>query len=224
MIINFDLILNILEVIGIIAFSASGTFKGLKKEFDIFGIVVLALITATGGGIIRDTILNKIPNAIAHPRDLYISIITSVVIFFLAVNFRKRRHKNIEDINQIIYLVLFCDAIGLALFTTVGANAAINSGLGILGIGVIATITGIGGGMMRDILANEVPYILKEDIYATLAFGGGILYYLLIFNLGFSSSFAIVIVFVILLTIRLLAMKYKLNLRNASADKYRSWS
>lgn len=168
--------------------------------------------------------LNKIPNAIAHPRDLYISIITSVVIFFLAVNFRKRRHKNIEDINQIIYLVLFCDAIGLALFTTVGANAAINSGLGILGIGVIATITGIGGGMMRDILANEVPYILKEDIYATLAFGGGILYYLLIFNLGFSSSFAIVIVFVILLTIRLLAMKYKLNLRNASADKYRSWS
>ena len=126
--------------------------------------------------------------------------------------------------NQIIYLVLFCDAIGLALFTTVGANAAINSGLGILGIGVIATITGIGGGMMRDILANEVPYILKEDIYATLAFGGGILYYLLIFNLGFSRSFAIVIVFVILLTIRLLAMKYKLNLRNASADKYRSWS
>ncbi|MBP7026305.1 MAG: TRIC cation channel family protein, partial [Leptotrichiaceae bacterium] len=90
------------------------------------------------------------------------------------------------------------------------------------GIGVIATITGIGGGMMRDILANEVPYILKEDIYATLAFGGGILYYLLIFNLGFSRSFAIVIVFVILLTIRLLAMKYKLNLRNASADKYRS--
>lgn len=63
--------------------------------------------------------------------------------------------------------------------------------------------------MMRDILANEVPYILKEDIYVTLAFGGGILYYLLIFNLGFSRSFATVIVFVILLTIRLLAMKYK---------------
>ena len=114
MIINFYLIRNMLEVIGIIAFSSSVTFKGLKKEFDIFWIVVLAVITATGGGIIRDTMLNRIPNAIAHPRDLYISIVTSVVIFFLAVNFRKRRHKNIEDINQIIYLVLFCDAIGRA--------------------------------------------------------------------------------------------------------------
>ena len=76
MIINFDLTLNILEVIGIIAFSASGTFKGLKKEFDIFGIVVLAVITATGGGIIRDTMLNKIPNAIAHPRDMSLIHIT----------------------------------------------------------------------------------------------------------------------------------------------------
>ena len=62
--INFDIILNSLEIIGIVAFAASGTFKGLKKDFDIFGIIVLALITASGGGIIRDTILNKIPDAI----------------------------------------------------------------------------------------------------------------------------------------------------------------
>ncbi len=211
--INFDIILNSLEIIGIVAFAASGTFKGLKKDFDIFGIIVLALITASGGGIIRDTILNKIPDAITHPRNLYISILTSIIIYLLATNFRKRKQKNIEDINQIIYLVLFCDAIGLALFTTTGANAAIDSGLGILGIGIIATITGIGGGIVRDILSNEIPYVLKEDIYATLAFGGGILYYLLINTFNLSRSFSLIIVFIILLSIRLIAMKYKLNLQ-----------
>ena len=211
--INFDIILNSLEIIGIVAFAASGTFKGLKKDFDIFGIIVLALITASGGGIIRDTILNKIPDAITHPRNLYISILTSIIIYLLATNFRKRKQKNIEDINQIIYLVLFCDAIGLALFTTTGANAAIDSGLGILGIGIIATITGIGGGIVRDILSNEIPYVLKEDIYATLAFCGGILYYLLINTFNLSRSFSLIIVFIILLSIRLIAMKYKLNLQ-----------
>ena len=211
--INFDIILNSLEIIGIVAFAASGTFKGLKKDFDIFGIIVLALITASGGGIIRDTILNKIPDAITHPRNLYISILTSIIIYLLATNFRKRKQKNIEDINQIIYLVLFCDAIGLALFTTTGANAAIDSGLGILGIGIIATITGIGGGIVRDILSNEIPYVLKEDIYTTLAFGGGILYYLLINTFNLSRSFSLIIVFIILLSIRLIAMKYKLNLQ-----------
>ncbi len=211
--INFDIILNSLEIIGIVAFAASGTFKGLKKDFDIFGIIVLALITASGGGIIRDTILNKIPDALTHPRNLYISILTSIIIYLLATNFRKRKQKNIEDINQIIYLVLFCDAIGLALFTTTGANAAIDSGLGILGIGIIATITGIGGGIVRDILSNEIPYVLKEDIYATLAFGGGILYYLLINTFNLSRSFSLIIVFIILLSIRLIAMKYKLNLQ-----------
>lgn len=211
--INFDIILNSLEIIGIVAFAASGTFKGLKKDFDIFGIIVLDLITASGGGIIRDTILNKIPDAITHPRNLYISILTSIIIYLLATNFRKRKQKNIEDINQIIYLVLFCDAIGLALFTTTGANAAIDSGLGILGIGIIATITGIGGGIVRDILSNEIPYVLKEDIYATLAFGGGILYYLLINTFNLSRSFSLIIVFIILLSIRLIAMKYKLNLQ-----------
>ena len=211
--INFDIILNSLEIIGIVAFAASGTFKGLKKDFDIFGIIVLALITASGGGIIRDTILNKIPDAITHPRNLYISILTSIIIYLLATNFRKRKQKNIEDINQIIYLLLFCDAIGLALFTTTGANAAIDSGLGILGIGIIATITGIGGGIVRDILSNEIPYVLKEDIYATLAFGGGILYYLLINTFNLSRSFSLIIVFIILLSIRLIAMKYKLNLQ-----------
>ena len=91
---NFNIILNLLEIIGIIAFAASGAFKGLKKDFDIFGVVVLALITASGGGIIRDTILNKIPDAITHPRNLYISILTSIVIFLLATNFRKRKQKN----------------------------------------------------------------------------------------------------------------------------------
>ncbi len=208
----FEIMIDIFEIIGVIAFAASGAFKGIKKGFDVFGISVLAIITASGGGIIRDCMLNRIPRAIIYPRDLYIGITTSLIIYFFAKGFRNIKNRNIEESNKIIKLVLICDAFGLSLFTTIGANAGIETGLGILGVGIIATVTGVGGGIIRDLLANEVPYVLKEDIYATLSFIGGILYYLMINIFDINNYISILIIFILLTLTRLLAIKYKLNL------------
>ena len=212
---------TIVNSVGIIAFACSGVFKGLKYNFDIFGITVLGIITACGGGIIRDILLNKMPAAIARPHDVYLAIFTSFIIYF-TVKIQERRldMKTIDNSKIFMRLVKLSDALGLALFTIIGANIAVKSGLGILSVAVMATITGVGGGIIRDLLVNEIPFVLKEDIYATLSFAGGIIYYICIVKMGIPNNTVIPLLFIVLLLVRLIAIKYKLSLHfSKSKDK-----
>lgn len=194
---NFTYVANL---IGVIAFAASGVIKGLKHKLDILGVVVLAVMTAVGGGIIRDVLVNKIPNVLIHTQDIVVAIITAILLFIIMKRYKKNGKSFYKEL-------LVMDAIGLAIFTIIGAKIAINAGFSIITVAIFATITGVGGGVIRDIFVAEIPIILKEDIYAFLCFFGAILYYYL--PRIFISD---IVVFAIILIVRLIIIKYKINL------------
>ena len=204
---------TIINSVGIIAFACSGVFKGLKYNYDIFGVTVLGVITACGGGITRDILLNKIPTAIAKPHDVYLAIFTSIFIY-LTVKIQEKRlnMKTIDNSKIFMRLVNLSDALGLALFTIIGATIAVKSGMEMLSVAVLATLTGVGGGIIRDLLVNETPFVLKEDIYATLSFAGGLIYFICIIKFKLPYNNVVTVLFIFLLLIRLIAIKYKLSL------------
>ncbi|WP_068449032.1 trimeric intracellular cation channel family protein [Caviibacter abscessus] len=195
--------ITIANFIGVIAFAASGAFKGFKYKLDILGIIVLAVVTAVGGGIIRDTILNRIPFVLYHTQDIYVAIIVAVVLYLVT--------KKTDIENKYNAKLLILDAVGLSVFTIIGARVAISANMSIISIAIISTITGVGGGVLRDMLSNEIPIVLKEDIYAILCFFGSIFYvfFIKIINNEFISS---TIIFCVILSIRIIVIKYKLNL------------
>ncbi|WP_068267731.1 trimeric intracellular cation channel family protein [Caviibacter abscessus] len=195
--------ITIANFIGVIAFAASGAFKGFKYKLDILGIIVLAVVTAVGGGIIRDTILNRIPFVLYRTQDIYVAIIVAVVLYLVT--------KKTDIENKYNAKLLILDAVGLSVFTIIGARVAISANMSIISIAIISTITGVGGGVLRDMLSNEIPIVLKEDIYAILCFFGSIFYvfFIKIINNEFISS---TIIFCVILSIRIIVIKYKLNL------------
>ncbi|MFN4216214.1 MAG: trimeric intracellular cation channel family protein [Brevinematales bacterium] len=195
-----DHVLFLLNIVGIVAFAISGAIKGMKYSLDIFGVVVLGILTALGGGIVRDMLLNQIPGALLHERDLVYAILASVVTYFLG--------KKIENMTA---WVRYFDALGLAVFTVVGAEKGLKASLGILGVVIMGTSTGIVGGMLRDILVREIPSVLKEEIYASFCIVGSMLYYLL-FRLGVSHLFILLIVVCFIFVGRVLAILYDWHL------------
>ena len=197
---NFTMIANF---IGIIAFSASGSFKGFKYKLDILGIIVLSVITSVGGGIIRDLMLNKVPFILSHPNDIYIATIVAIILFIVT--------KKKEIISKYNTKLLILDAIGLAIFTIIGSKISMDCNQPLISVAIISTITGVGGGVLRDVLCSEIPIVLKEDVYAVLSFFGSILYYFLVIILN-NEFITSVIIFALILTIRLIVIKYKINL------------
>ncbi len=197
---NFTMIANFM---GIIAFAASGSFKGFKYKLDILGIIVLSVITSVGGGIIRDVMLNKVPFILSHPHDIYLATIVAIILFIVT--------KKKEIISKYNTKLLILDAIGLAIFTIIGAKIAMDNNQSLISVAIISTITGVGGGVLRDVLCSEIPIVLKEDVYAVLCFFGAILYYFLVLLLN-NEFITSIIIFTLILTIRLIVIKYKLNL------------
>lgn len=195
-------LLTALNIIGVIAFTLSGVLKGLKHQLDIFGIIVLGAITAIGGGIIRDILLNRIPNTIISETDIYLSVFVSVVGYFIA--------QNLHSFGKLISIT---DALGLAAFVIIGAEAALrNENIGLMGTAIMATLTGVGGGMLRDGLVKETPFVLKEDLYATLCVLGGMLYYYFAKHTSVPKNIYSNSIMLLIFIVRILAIKYKLNL------------
>ncbi len=212
---EFSTFLYISNFIGVIAFAASGVFKGIKHDNDIFGVTLLAIVTAVGGGITRDIMLNMIPNAIVNSSDIYLAIITALIIYLPYLFFKKRIRDLMtkrEFVETSKTLVLICDAIGLAIFIYIGADKALSQNLNAIAVVIMATVTAVGGGVIRDILANETPFILKEDIYAVLCVIGGYLYKYLIIDLKFKEIETTIFIFSFVLFIRLIVIFKKLNL------------
>jgi uncharacterized membrane protein YeiH len=197
-------IATILDIIGVVAFAVSGAFKGLKHKLDILGIVVLGIITALGGGILRDMLLNTMPSSLLDERDIYFAIGASLLTYLAGTR--------IHDYSSIIRIF---DAAGLALFTVIGAQKGIASGLGPLGIIMMGTLTGVAGGMIRDLLVCEIPFVLKEEVYALFCIIGALAYKLMIsFGAGETVSSWSVIGFIFLG--RLFAIKFNLHLPKRS--------
>ena len=204
-------IIHILSFIGISAFSASGAMVGIKKGADIFGIMLLASVTATGGGVLRDVLLGTFPPYIfLNPNYIIIAVLISVSLFLLAYIFPlKYQEKSdyIEKANNIF------DAIGLGIFVALGTQTAMEQGFSknmFLSV-AIGTITGVGGGFLRDIMVLRVPMILRKDIYASAAILGGTVFYLLqILSVNYGAS--LLISSVTTFALRMFATYFKWNL------------
>jgi uncharacterized membrane protein YeiH len=156
----------LLDLVGIFVFGITGALVGVRKKLDVFGILVLALVTGLGGGFIRDVLLGATPPAALRDwRYLVVPVVAGLLTFFL--------HPGIGRVERLVNIF---DAAGLALFCVTGALKAIEYGLSPLPAALIGTISGIGGGVLRDILSGRVPVVLRSEIYATPAFlGAGIM-------------------------------------------------
>ncbi len=174
-----EVILRILEIIGTVAFAVSGTLVAIKAKFDIFGVLVVGCITAVGGGITRDIIVGKTPPMIfSKLYILGIAAATSVGVFLVAYCKRKAfegLRERIEKINN------YFDAAGLAAFTVMGVELAFAYGVAqnaFLAI-TLGVLTGVGGGLLRDIFTETTPYIFKKHVYALASIAGAAIYYLI---------------------------------------------
>ena len=202
------LLIQILDLFGTMAFAVTGAFRAIEHGSDIVGIIVLATITGVAGGILRDIVFGRIPPlAIANPLYLIITVTTAIILFFL---YRiLKRHWN---------LFLKFDAIGLGVFTVIGATFAYNVvGLNFLAMAFSGLLTAIGGGILRDVLVNELPIVFVKELYASASFIGVVTFFVLLvanfdFNVAAVSSIAAAT------GLRLLAMRYNWNLPRAKAE------
>ena len=169
-----DLIIFIMEMMGTVAFAASGAMLGIRKKMDLFGVCVLGVTTAVGGGMIRDIILGIIPPGMfRRPVYTFVAIVTSVGLFALLYIKRNLLDGRIGHFYEL--LMNISDAIGLGIFTVVGINTAWNAGYHPLFLVVfVGVLTGVGGGLLRDVMAQEKPYILTKHIYACASIIGAL--------------------------------------------------
>lgn len=164
---------EVFDIMGTVAFAVSGAVVGIEKRMDIFGIIVLALLTAVGGGIVRDVLAGITPpTALCHVTDFMLSIVTAVIIstvYALLPLSRKRRHRILQVYN-------FCDTVGLASFTVTGMLTGLASGTAnpYLFPVLLGVITAVGGGILRDLMAQRMPAVLYKDIYATASLMGAL--------------------------------------------------
>lgn len=206
-----DIALFILEIVGTVAFAVSGALVSIKARLDLFGVILLGCITAFGGGIMRDVIIGVNPPAIfSRYYMVLIAIAVSIIVFIVSyIN----RDKFIEFKKKIEHINNLFDAIGLGAFTVMGTEVAFSHGLGdkiFLSL-TLGLLTGVGGGVIRDVLVNDTPYILKKHVYAIISLTGGILYYLFRRFLA-PAIICMVIPVVTIVILRLLAAKYRWSL------------
>ena len=192
----------VLDLFGTMAFAVTGAFKAIEHKADIVGIIILATITGVAGGTIRDIIVGQFPpNSISDPAYVIITVSSGVAIFFLYT--RLQKHWN---------LFLKFDAIGLGVFTIIGATFAYNVfGLNFLAIALSGMLTAVGGGILRDVFVNEIPIVFVKELYASASFVGIIVFY---FTLIFNGELylATILGIVVTTSLRLVAMKYNWNL------------
>lgn len=200
-----SLVLLITNYIGIVAFSISGSLKAIEKKMDLLGVLTLGFCTSLAGGILANLLLGKTPPTnlvyLPYPTTAFLA---SLLTFFY--------YKKFSTVNKAL---LYADALGLGAFTASGASLAYTTFPSPLLVIMVGTITAVGGGVLRDILANEIPLILTKEFYATSAIIGSALYYSLAI-LGVSdyvdSSFTLFLTFLL----RLLAIERKWRLPSAN--------
>lgn len=194
-----------LDLFGTMAFAVTGAFKAIEHKSDIVGIIILATITGVAGGTVRDVVIGYFPpHSISDPSYVGITTAAGVTIFFLYP--RMQKHWN---------LFLKFDAIGLGVFTAIGATFAYQVfGMNFLAMTLAGMVTAVGGGILRDMFVNEIPLVFVKELYASASFLGVVVFYVSLvshFNLEM-SAFASIVVTTIL---RLVAMKYNWNLPKA---------
>ena len=199
---SIEFFIYILDLFGTMAFAVTGAFKAIEHKADIVGIIILATITGVAGGTIRDVILGKdLPNSLIDPSYVIITVVSAIIIFLL--HSKMKKHWNV---------FLKFDAIGLGVFTVIGATFAYNMfGMNFLVIVLSGMLTAIGGGILRDVFVSQTPIVFVKELYASASFLGAAVFYIVI--LLTNDVYAGTISGLLLATgLRMVAMKYNWNL------------
>ena len=166
-----DTLLLVFEILGTVAFAASGAMTGLSKKMDIFGVVTLGIVTSVGGGVIRDLVLGNTPPAtFSNPVYALVATVVSIVLFIPAVRRFLLRNQRLYD-----KAMLVMDSVGLGIFTVVGIETAyLADKSNVFLLLFVGMVTGIGGGVLRDVLAGNTPYIFIKHFYASASLIGAV--------------------------------------------------
>lgn len=190
-----------IDILGTIAFAISGVLVAMEKRLDLFGVLIIAFVTAIGGGTLRDLLIGNTP--VVWMRDL-----TYVTTIFIAVVFAISFAKQLKYLRKSLFLF---DTIGIGLYTMLGVEKGLEANLLPIMCIFLGTMTACFGGVIRDILCNEIPVIFRKEIYATACILGGASYFLFI-QLPIKSDYAYVAAIMVVITLRLLAVRFGIRL------------
>jgi uncharacterized membrane protein YeiH len=202
-------VIYVIDILGTFAFAISGALVALDKKFDLFGVLIIAFVTAVGGGMLRDILIN------AHPIN-WIGNLEYLYTIFIAVVFTFLFKSKIAHLSKTMFLF---DTIGISVFTLLGLEKGLSFNLHPIIALIMGVISAVFGGVLRDVLTNKVPLIFEKEIYASACLAGGIIYLLLNYykidaNLNFIISAAVVAI------IRVIAVKFHLELPKIQEDLF----
>lgn len=208
-------VMFVLELIGAAAFAVSGAMVAIEKKADIFGVLFLAVTTALGGGVIRDVLIGRIPPVMfVSYWYLLISVVAALAVFIDAY-LRSEKYKlhldKLDAVNNVF------DAIGLAVFTVSGMNAAMPVSDNVILVLFVGMCTGVGGGMLCDVMTNTMPKVLRKRVYAVASLIGGGLYYVM-HVLDINQLLSVGCGMLVIFALRLFATIYKWNLPSVKLD------
>lgn len=192
--------IHYLDLLGTVVFAITGLLAARRKQLDLFGAIVIAMVTAIGGGTLRDLIIDAPVFWTQDDFYIYLVVFTTLLFFFLA-RFRRLPVK----------LLLILDALGLAVFTVIGTQKAMELGFSDPIAIMTGIMTGVVGGMIRDVLVGEMPLVLRKEIYATASFFGASIF-LLMEDIGVSIDTAMALSIIVTLGMRVLAILYNIKL------------
>ena len=193
--------ISIIDILGSFSFAAAGAFAAMDKKLDPFGVLIISFVTAIGGGTIRDLLIGDVPVAwLSNATTIYVILIAAIACMFFG--------SYVKKLDKMLFLF---DALGLGLFTMIGIQKGIEHGFS-PGICItLGTITGSFGGVLRDVLLNNVPLIFQKEIYASASIVGGIVFFLLR-EINLDESLVFIICILIVFFIRVLAVRFNWSL------------
>ncbi|MGK0329845.1 trimeric intracellular cation channel family protein [Polaribacter sp.] len=205
-------LIYVLDILGTFAFAISGALVALDKKLDIFGVIIIAFVTAVGGGMLRDILID------AHPIN-WIGDLNYLYIIFSAVIFTFLFKSKIAYLSKTLFLF---DTIGIGVFTLLGLQKGLSYDLHPLVSVIMGMISAVFGGVLRDVLTNRVPLIFEKEIYASACLAGGVMYLTLNYfsveeNINFIISASVVVI------IRVVAVKFSLELPKIKVDLFKKF-
>lgn len=202
---TIEFVFFLVELAGTAAFAISGAVSAIQRELDLFGVLFLGAVTAIGGGVIRDLLLGQTPPQ-AFVNYIYLTVagVTALTVFVWSAYQRKRERRKWRYADA---LLNFFDAAGLGIFSVIGVQNTVAAGFGDNAFFCIflGMTTGVGGGMLRDMMSRETPVVFRKHIYALASIGGSVCYYLLRNALPIGSA---ALATVLVIAVRLLAARY----------------
>lgn len=214
-----------LEVIGVLAFALSGAITAIERELDVFGVTVMGVTTAMGGGVIRDVLIGSLPPSMFYSYEYILAAATASLLTFIIAYIAKKKNFRL-NVNTVNVVNNIFDAIGLGTFSVLGVSIAIDAGYSenMFLCVTLGLLTGVGGGALRDVMSRSIPFIFTKRVYAVASLTGCIVYYYMTVS-ECKEILSVTVPLLLIFFLRMLATifkwslpKIKLNSNNTEKD------